>query len=80
MTQCESDSNSNAAGSFSGIFMDKTMKDKLIYILNNDKQDYYFCRLKSFVEKFEHYYLWASQINSVKIPKDFVPTNKITGL
>ena len=42
--------------------MDKIAGDKLIYITNNDKQNYPFCRLKVLVEKFGHCY--------------FVPTNQ----
>ena len=44
--------------------MNKTMCDKLIYITNNDKQNYPFCRLKLLVEKFGHC--------------SFIPTNQDT--
>ena len=33
---------------------DKTMADKLMYILNDDKQNYPFWRLQLVVETFEH--------------------------
>ena len=33
----------------------KTMNDKLMYISNDDKQNYPFCNLKLLVEKFGHY-------------------------
>ena len=33
---------------------DKTMADKLMYISNNDKQNYPLCRLKLVVEKLGH--------------------------
>ena len=33
-----------------GILRDKTMDEKLMLIHDNDKQNYSFCRLKSFVE------------------------------
>ena len=32
--------------SYSGILRDKTMDDKLIYIPNDDKQEYPICKLK----------------------------------
>ena len=37
-----------------GIEGDKTMADKLMYILYDDNQNYPFCRLKLVVETFEH--------------------------
>ena len=37
-----------------GISRDKTMTDKLMYIPNDDTQNYPFCRLKLVVETFEH--------------------------
>ena len=37
-----------------GIQRDKTIADKLIYISNDDTQNYPFCRLQSVVETFEH--------------------------
>ena len=53
--------------------MDKTMDDKLIYITNDDKQDYPFCRLRSMVET------WGqTNENSVKVPKVSELANRIT--
>ena len=34
-----------------GIFRDKTMDNKSIYIPNDDTQNYYFCSFKIFIEK-----------------------------
>ena len=53
------------------------MSDKLMYIPNNDTQNYPFCRLKFVVETFEH--SWDNKItneNSLKSSKFFKPTNK----
>ena len=36
----------------SGILYDKTMDEKFMYLLKDDKQNYTFCILKSLVEKF----------------------------
>ena len=38
----------------SGIYKDKTMADKLVYILNDDTQNYPFCRSQLMCEKFGH--------------------------
>ena len=38
----------------SGIQRDKPMADKLVYIPNDDTQNFPFCRLKLVVEMFEH--------------------------
>ena len=38
----------------SGIWRDKTMADKLMYIPNDDIQNYNFWKLKSVVETFKH--------------------------
>ena len=37
-----------------GILRGKTMANKLMYIPNNDIENYPFCRLKEVVEKFGH--------------------------
>ena len=37
-----------------GIYRDKTIADKLMYIPNNDTQNYLFFRLQLVVEKFGH--------------------------
>ena len=39
---------------FTGIVRDKTMDDKLMYIYNDDTQNYPFCRFQLVVETFEH--------------------------
>ena len=39
---------------FSGILMDKTIGDKLMYIPNDDTQNYPFCSLKLLLEMFKH--------------------------
>ena len=41
------------------------MADKLMYIRNDDSQNYRFCRLKLVVETFEHSTYW---INQTKLP------------
>ena len=57
--------------------MDKTMNDKLTYILNDDKQNYpfSFSRLKLLVKRLEFTSLEAT---NVKVPKVFKPTIKIS--
>ena len=42
--------------------MDETMADKLMYIANDDTQNYAFSRLKLVVEMFKH-----SRLNEVEI-------------
>ena len=39
---------------FQGIQRDKTIANKLMYIPNEDTQNYLLCRLKLVVETFEH--------------------------
>ena len=51
-----------------GILRDKTMKDKLMYILNYDAQNYPFCTTKLFVE-------FTNQ-DSIKVPKGCKPANE----
>ena len=55
-----------------------TIADKLIYIPNDDTQNYPFCRLKFVVETFEHSIKITNQSNFTKVPKVFKPTNKKT--
>ena len=38
----------------SGFYRDKTMADKLMYILNTDAKNYLFCRLQLAVKTFGH--------------------------
>ena len=45
---------SNGHSGNSGIYRDKTMDDKLMYIPNYDTQNYLFCTLKLVVKTFEH--------------------------
>ena len=39
---------------FIAILKDKPMDDKLMYILNDDKQNYQFCTMKSLTKKMEN--------------------------
>ena len=59
------------------VLRDKTIDDKLMYISNNDKQNYLFCRLQSLVETFGHYLSRNNQTQMKKNTKSFNPTNKI---
>ena len=52
-----------------GMWGDKTMADKLIYIPNDDAQNYPVCRLQSMVEMFGHSTLWTNHSNSPKVVK-----------
>ena len=45
------------------------MADKLMYIQNDDTQNYPFCRLQFIVEPFERSNLWTRQSKFNKIPK-----------
>ena len=54
------------------------MADKLIYIPNNDTQNYPFCRSKIVVETFEHSTQWMNQSKFTKVPKVVKQTNKKT--
>ena len=47
------------------------MDDKLIYIPNNDTQNYLFCRLQLMVEMFEHWTNEQTNQNSLESPKLF---------
>ena len=47
-----------------GNYRDKTMADKLMYILNDDTQNNPLCRLQLVVETFRHYFM----IKPTKIP------------
>ena len=57
--------------------MDKTMSDKLMYIPNDDTQNYLYCRLQLVVKK-----RLDTQLNeptnqiSIKVPKVVKSTNK----
>ena len=53
------------------------MEDKLMYIPNNDAQNYPFCRLQLVVETFEHAKNKPTNQNSIIVPKFVKPTNTI---
>ena len=55
---------------------DKTMADKLMYILNDDTQNYPFYRLQLMLETFGHTTKWTNQSEFKK--KIVKPTNKKT--
>ena len=57
---------------------DKIMTDKFMYIPNNDKQNYPFCRLKLVVETLYNQLNEPNNQNQIKIPKFVKPTNKKT--
>ena len=54
------------------------MADKLMYIPNDDTQNYFFCRLQLDVETFGHSTYWTNQSNSIKVPEIDESTNKKT--
>ena len=56
---------------FSEIQWDKTMADKLMYILFliNDTQNYPFCRLQLLFEMFRHSTSLTNQSNSIRSPQ-----------
>ena len=54
------------------------MADKLMYIPNNDKQNYPFWELKLVVEKFGHSTLWTKQSKFNKNSQVVRATNKQT--
>ena len=51
------------------------MADKLMYISNDDRQNYPFCLLQLVVETFEHNTQLDEPTNK-KVPKVVKPTNK----
>ena len=52
------------------------MADKLMYIPNDDRQNYLMCRLKVVVETFEHSTKLANKSKFTKVPKVLKLTNK----
>ena len=54
------------------ILGDTAKDDKLMYILNDHKQNYHFCRSKILVEKFG-----INQLNSIKVTKDFEQLHRV---
>ena len=52
------------------------MANKLIYIPNDDTQNYPLCRLKIVVETFEHPTELINQSKFTEVPKVVEPTNK----
>ena len=51
------------------------MDEKLMYISDDDTQNYPFCRLQLVFETFGHSVKWTIK-NSTKVPKVVKPTNK----
>ena len=54
------------------------MADKLMYIPNNDTQNYPFCRLQLVVKTFGNTIKEPTNKNSKKVPKVIKPTNEKT--
>ncbi len=52
------------------------MTDELMYIPNDDTQNYSFCKLQLVVETFGHLPLQTNQSNLIKVLKVVKPTNK----
>ena len=62
----------------SGILRDKTIANKLMYIPNDDKQNYPFCTLELMVKMFGYATEWTNQSkHTTNVPKIFELTNKI---
>ena len=53
------------------------MADKLMYIQNDDTQNYPFCRLQLVADTFVHLTLWYNQ-NSIKVPNVFESSNNLS--
>ena len=51
--------------------MDKTMVDTLMYIPNDDTQNYTFCKLQLVVEMFERFTCWTNQSKFIRSPQSF---------
>ena len=62
----------------SGIYRDKTIADKLMYIPNDDAQNYLFCRLNLTVETLKPLTKLTNQLKFTKILNVVKPTNKKT--
>ena len=54
------------------------MVNKLMYIPNNDTQNYHFCRLRLVVETFQHSTKRTNQSKLINRPKVVKTTNKKT--
>ena len=52
------------------------MADKLIYIPNDDIQNYPFCRLQLVAETFENSRKWTNKSKFILVPKVVMPTNE----
>ena len=52
------------------------MADKLIYIPNDDAQNYFFCRLQLVVKRLDTQLYEPTNPNSLKVPKVVETTNK----
>ena len=64
-------------GKNTGIYRDKTITDKLMYISNDVTQNYFFCRLQLVIETFGHSTKWTNE-SKFKVPKIVRHTNKKT--
>ncbi len=54
---------------YPGIYRYKTMTTKLMYIPNDDTQNYTFYRLQYVVETYEHLSEWCNQLKFNKSPQ-----------
>ena len=52
---------------FNKILSDETIYDKLIYIPNDDIQNYPFCRINLLLEWIGYWYLKLSNLNQIKL-------------
>ena len=59
-----------------GVIKDKIKVDELMYLPNDDEQNYPSYKYKLFVEKFGHYYFEPIIWNLIKVPKLYEPTNE----
>ena len=58
--------------------MDKTMADKIIYIPNDDTQNYPFPELNQWLKRLNTQLNKPTNQNTLKVPKVVKPTNKKT--
>ena len=47
-----------------------TIQDELLYIPNDDKQNYSICRSKLLIDKFGHHWFTLTISGSIKVPKE----------
>ena len=62
----------------SGIYRDNTMADKLMYILNDNTQNYPFRKLNFRLKRMDTKFYKQTNQNSLNFPKFVKPTNKKT--